>query len=173
MEGGAEPLCHGMLQLVCFVYLVDLVHLISFVQPNKRDKQNKPNNGLLTLADYFSILLASRLSTLDSTYTVQLPPTLGDGKAFSVSFSVARNEELTLMSHTTLIGPGGEPEYLTAPGIRVGDHVISADTRNTRCIVPAKTSADPDFMFKRRVLTEKPVSIFTRSLQCFALSTMN
>ncbi len=35
--------------LVCFVYLVDLVHWVSFVQPNKRDKPNKPNNGLLLL----------------------------------------------------------------------------------------------------------------------------
>ncbi len=43
--------------LVCFVYLVDLVHLVSFVQPNTRDKPNKPNNGLLTLAAFFSILL--------------------------------------------------------------------------------------------------------------------
>ena len=39
---------------VCFVYLVDLVLLVSFVQPNKRDK---PNNGLPTLADFPSILL--------------------------------------------------------------------------------------------------------------------
>jgi len=46
-----------LVYLVCFVYLVDLVHLVSFVQPNKRDKPNKPNNGLLTLADFFSILL--------------------------------------------------------------------------------------------------------------------
>jgi hypothetical protein len=115
----------------------------------------------------------SWMSTLDSTYTVQLPPTLGYGKAFSVSFSVARNEELTLISNTTLIGPRGEPEYLTAPGIMIGDHFITANTRNARGIVPAKASADPDVMFKRRVLKEKPVSIFTRSLQCFALSTMN
>jgi hypothetical protein len=49
-------LWHGG-NLVCFVYLVDLVHLVSFVQPNKRDKPNKPNNGLFTLADFFSILL--------------------------------------------------------------------------------------------------------------------
>jgi hypothetical protein len=28
---------------------VDLVHWDSFVQPNKRDKPNKPNNGLLLL----------------------------------------------------------------------------------------------------------------------------
>ena len=28
----------------------------SLVQPNKRDKPNRPNNGLLTLADFFSIL---------------------------------------------------------------------------------------------------------------------
>ena len=113
------------------------------------------------------------MSTLDSTYTVQLPPTLGYGKAFSVPFSVARNEEFSLMSDTMLIGPGGKPEYLTAPGIRIGDHFITADARNTRCIVPPKAGADPDVMFKRRVLKKKPVSIFTRSLQCFALSTMN
>jgi hypothetical protein len=102
-----------------------------------------------------------------------LPPTLDYGKAFSVPFSVARNEELTLMSHTTLIGPGGKPEYLTAPGIGIGNHFITADARNARGIVPAKASADPDVMFKRRVLKKKPVSILTRSLQCFALSTMN
>jgi hypothetical protein len=39
-----------MLKLVCFVYLVDFVHLVSVIQPNK------PNNGLLTLADFFSRL---------------------------------------------------------------------------------------------------------------------
>ena len=33
---------------------VDMVHLVSLVQPNKRDK---PNNGLLMLVDFFSILL--------------------------------------------------------------------------------------------------------------------
>ena len=42
-----------MLKLVCFVYLI---HLVCLVQPNKRDKQNKPNNGLLLLAGFFSIL---------------------------------------------------------------------------------------------------------------------
>jgi hypothetical protein len=123
--------------------------------------------------DCFSILLASWLSTLDGAYTVQLPPTLGDGQAFSLSFSVARNEKLTLMSDTTLIGPGGKPEYLTASGIGIGDDFIPADTRNTRCIVPAKAGADPNVMFKRRVLKKQRVSIFTRSLQSFALSTMN
>ena len=46
-----------LIDLVWFVYLVDLVHLVSFVQPNKRDRPNKPNNGLLTLAGFFSILL--------------------------------------------------------------------------------------------------------------------
>ena len=117
--------------------------------------------------------LASQLGTLDSTYTVQLPPALGDGKAFSLSLSVARNKEFTLMPDTTLIGPGSKPECLTAPGIGIGNHVITADTRNTRRIVPAKASTEPDMMFKRRVLKKKPVSIFTRSLQCFALSTMN
>ena len=43
--------------LVCCVYLIALVHLVSFVQPNKRDKPNKPNNGFLLLAGFFSILL--------------------------------------------------------------------------------------------------------------------
>ena len=37
---------------------VDPVHLVGLVQPNKRDKPNKPNNGLLVLADFFSILLS-------------------------------------------------------------------------------------------------------------------
>ena len=43
-----------MLKLVCFVYLV---HLVCLVEPNKQDKPNKPNNGLLLLADFFSVLL--------------------------------------------------------------------------------------------------------------------
>ena len=43
-----------MLKLICFV---NLVHLVSLVQPNKRDEPNKPSNGLLGLADFFSILL--------------------------------------------------------------------------------------------------------------------
>jgi hypothetical protein len=138
-----------------------------------KDREDEWKARPAPYATAFSNLIASRLSTLDRTYTVQLPPTLGDGKAFSLSFSVARNEELTLMSDTTLIGPGGKPEYLTAPGIGIGDHFITADARNARSIVPAKASADPDVMFKRRVLKKKPVSILTRSLQCFALSTMN
>ena len=45
-----------MPKLVCFVYLLDLVHLVSLVQLNKRDKPKKPNNGLLLLADFFSVL---------------------------------------------------------------------------------------------------------------------
>ena len=44
---------------VDLVHLVCLVHLVGLVQPNKRDKPNKPNNSLLTLADFFSIQLAS------------------------------------------------------------------------------------------------------------------
>jgi len=46
-----------MLKLVCFVYLVDLVHLDSLVQPNKQDK---PTNGLFGLASFFSVLLERR-----------------------------------------------------------------------------------------------------------------
>jgi hypothetical protein len=58
---GALPICFvdlvHLVDLVCFVYLVDLVHLvspISLIQPNKQDK---PNNGLLTPADFPRILL--------------------------------------------------------------------------------------------------------------------
>ena len=32
--------------LVCFAYLVDLVYLVCLVQPNKQDKQKKPNNDI-------------------------------------------------------------------------------------------------------------------------------
>ena len=32
--------------------VVCLVHLVSFVQPNKRDKPNKPNNGRLLLGPH-------------------------------------------------------------------------------------------------------------------------
>ena len=42
---------------VDLVHLVCLVHLVALLQPNKREKPNKPNNGLLVLADFFSILL--------------------------------------------------------------------------------------------------------------------
>jgi len=42
---------------VDLVHLVCLVHLVGFVQPNKRDKPNKPNNSLPMLAGIFSILL--------------------------------------------------------------------------------------------------------------------
>jgi hypothetical protein len=42
--------------LVCFVYLVDLVYLVSFIQPNKRTDQTNPNTGLLLLAAFLSIL---------------------------------------------------------------------------------------------------------------------
>ena len=33
--------------VVCLVHLVCLVHRVGLVQPNKRDKRDKPNNGLL------------------------------------------------------------------------------------------------------------------------------
>ena len=41
---------------MCGTRQVCLVHLVSLVQPNKRDK---PNNRILTLADFFNILLGS------------------------------------------------------------------------------------------------------------------
>jgi hypothetical protein len=54
---GESPFVCRTLKLVCFVYLV---HLVCFVQPNKQDKPNKPNNGLLLLAGFFSVLLIVR-----------------------------------------------------------------------------------------------------------------
>ena len=46
-----------LVYLVCLVYLVSLVYPLSLVPPNKRDRPDRPNNGLLMLADFFSILL--------------------------------------------------------------------------------------------------------------------
>ena len=47
----------------CVVYLGSLVYSAGPVQPNKRDK---PNNGLLALADFFSILLETPASAPDN-----------------------------------------------------------------------------------------------------------
>jgi hypothetical protein len=46
-------------------YLVCLVHLVSLIQPNKPDRPNRPNEQD-RLADFFSILLATRLVDLPS-----------------------------------------------------------------------------------------------------------
>ncbi|HWI70084.1 MAG TPA: hypothetical protein VNS88_17215, partial [Nitrospiraceae bacterium] len=51
--------------LVCFPNRVGLL------QPNKRDKPRKPNDGLLTLADRFSILLKSSAMPIE-TFTAQV-----------------------------------------------------------------------------------------------------
>ena len=51
----------GHARQVDLVHLVCLVHLVGLVQPNKRDKLNKPNNGLLALADCVSLLLVELL----------------------------------------------------------------------------------------------------------------
>ena len=52
-RGGHARWVH-LVHLVC---LVDLVCLVGFVQANKRDQSDKPNNSLLMLADGFTILL--------------------------------------------------------------------------------------------------------------------
>ena len=49
--------------VVRLVHLDCFVHLVSFVQPNKRDNPDEPNNGLLMLADFFSILVETLLLT--------------------------------------------------------------------------------------------------------------
>ena len=67
---GTSPVC--LVYLVCFVYLVDLVHLVylvGLVQPNKRDKPNKPNNSLLTLAEFFSILLRDPRPSVEEAHS--------------------------------------------------------------------------------------------------------
>ena len=115
----------------------------------------------------------SGLSTFDGTDMVQLPRTFGYRKAFRLPLAVGRNEELALPSGATLIGPGSKPEYLTAASFVIGDDFIAADPRNTGCIVPAKASADPHVMLKRRVLKQQRVSILKRSLQCVALPIVN
>jgi hypothetical protein len=54
--------------------MVDLVHLVCLVQPNKRDKPDKPNNSLLPLADFISNLLGweERAPTEDSIGTAEI-----------------------------------------------------------------------------------------------------
>ena len=52
---GTSSVC--LIYLVHPVCLVSLADLASFIQPNKRNRPNKPNNGFLTLADCFSIIL--------------------------------------------------------------------------------------------------------------------
>jgi len=58
-----DSLVH-LVYLVGLVHLVCLVHRVGLVQPNKQDKPNKPNNSLLTLADFFSIRLERERLTL-------------------------------------------------------------------------------------------------------------
>jgi hypothetical protein len=53
-SSGTSPVC--LVDLVYPVGLVCFAYLVGLIQPNKRDKPNKPNNSLLTLADFFSIL---------------------------------------------------------------------------------------------------------------------
>ena len=48
MMGPARPV--WSIWFVSFIF-------VGLAQPNKQDKPNKLNNGLLTLADFFSILL--------------------------------------------------------------------------------------------------------------------
>ena len=46
-----------LVYLVRLVYSVYLVYWLSLIQQKTRDKPNKQNNGLLMLADFFSVLL--------------------------------------------------------------------------------------------------------------------
>lgn len=58
---GENPVCLvnlvSLISLVYLVYLVHLVSLVGLVQPNNRDRPNRPTNGLLLPAGFFSTLL--------------------------------------------------------------------------------------------------------------------
>ena len=54
--------------------MIDLVYLVCLVQPNKRDKPDKPTNSLLPLADFISSLLGweERAPTEDNIGTAEI-----------------------------------------------------------------------------------------------------
>ena len=95
---------------VCFVYLVDLVLLVSFVQPNKRDK---PNNGLPTLADFSSILLVHGSLKKRISLAPFAMPTVGIDMP-----CLADIDESAPPSNRTMFGMGQRSERV----IRAGDH---------------------------------------------------
>lgn len=54
-------------ELIWFIWFVLFFWLVSFnKKPDKQDRPNKPNNGLLMLADFFSILIDLLLCTADA-----------------------------------------------------------------------------------------------------------
>ena len=65
------------------------------MQPNKRDKPNKPNNGLLTLAHFFSILLETQESVvynaLDGEASVSLVECRSSGGLAQLGEHYVRN----------------------------------------------------------------------------------
>ena len=65
MSGTSSVCLVYLVHPVCLVYLADLA---SFIQPTK------PNNGLLTLADCFSILLAANKGDEFLVYHIRLLP---------------------------------------------------------------------------------------------------
>jgi hypothetical protein len=62
------------MSLVYLVHLVCFVHLVGLVQPNKRDKPNNPNNGLLTLVDYGWDIARRQACRHDIADLFSLPP---------------------------------------------------------------------------------------------------
>jgi len=99
-----------LVDLVCFVYLVDLVHLVSFVQPDKRDK---PNNGLPTLADFSSILSAHESLKKCISFGPCAMPTVGIDMP-----RLADIDESAPPSNRTMFGMDQRSERV----IRAGDH---------------------------------------------------
>ena len=74
---------------------VDMAHLVSLValvQPNKPDRRDKPNNGVLMLADFFSILLEQIADQLDRLF--------GRGSGMD-----EMRREILEQGHPGLIGP--------------------------------------------------------------------
>jgi hypothetical protein len=85
-----------------------LVHLVSFVQPSKRDKPNEPNNDSLMLADFFSILLETLLLTPLSVNRIHVARDKReerdsrDGRGFEViHLTTAHTSEKNSISHHT------------------------------------------------------------------------
>ena len=70
--------------MVYLVHLVCFVHRVGLFQPNKRDKPNKPNNGLIRLADFFNSLLQykGKYGDIHAVTGIDLPTELQESPFF-------------------------------------------------------------------------------------------
>ena len=100
-----------LVYLVCFVCLVDLVHLVSFVQPNKRDKLNKQNNGLLMLAEILLEFPQPRSFDRGASVSSSFPsgPRLGGSPLLARIIHDGSSSPSLTLPHTMGEGEGGGP----------------------------------------------------------------